>query len=355
MTSQPDLASAVLPFAFDRLIQHLAQVGLRVDAEVIPTRCAGGLANLNYEMRVNDKPVILRRAPSGPLPKGAHDMAREHRVLSRLSEHFPLAPRSLYLCEDAQVIGAPFQVIEFRKGRVFRGDDLRLLRPGEDLQGSLTGLLADVMAGLHAIPPHVADLDGLGRHQGFMVRNANRWAEAAGKITTDTPYAGLAQETAAAVRATFEDWNDGSATILHCDMKLDNMILATDALTPVALVDWDMATLGDPMFDLATLLSYWAEPGDPEVMLRLKQMPTAHPGFPSRSDMAAAYERASGRSLSGLEPARALCQLKLGVIFLQLHARWKDGSVGDSRYAAFQDLGADLLEFARDVAMGRRS
>ncbi|WP_052261407.1 phosphotransferase family protein [Ruegeria sp. ANG-S4] len=344
-----------LPFDFGDLVTHLSQAKIEIDPDHLPERCSGGLANLNYRISVEGRPAILRRAPSGPLPKGAHDMKREHRVLSRLTDAFSLAPRCYYLCEDPKVIGAPFQVIEFREGRVFRGDALDQLNSGEDLSQSLTSLLAGVMAELHAVDLSTCGLADLGRHQGFMQRNAGRWAGAAETISDGTNYASLAKEAADLVRSAFETWQDGDVTLLHCDLKLDNLILADSEIKPVALLDWDMATTGDPMFDLATLLSYWSEPGDPAAMLRLRQMPTARQGFPSRSDMVAAYERQTGRSLCGLDAARALCQLKLGVVFLQLYARWKESSVGDERYASFESLGIELIEFARDVALGKRA
>lgn len=336
------------------LARHLNGVGLQLDQSVTPRRCAGGLANLNYELVVDGQPAILRRAPSGPLPKGAHDMVREHRVLSRLSRVFDLAPRSFYLCEDADVLGAPFQLIEFRKGRVFRGDDLSALNEGEDLPSALPGILAGAMAQLHAVDPAACDLDTLGRPAGFLPRAASRWSSAAVTMAEGQPHHALAAECAKLVTDAFDGWTDGATTILHCDPKLDNLILDDAALRPVALLDWDMATLGDPMFDLATLLSYWTEPGDPPAMQQLRQMPTAHPGFPGRNDMVAAYERATGRPVDRLQPVRGLCQLKLAVIFLQLHARWLDGSLGDDRYAAFGELGVGLMEYARDVARGSR-
>ena len=281
-------------------------------------------------------------------------MAREHRVLSAVAGQFALAPRSFHLCEDPAILGAPFQLIEFRKGRVFRGDDLSGLKPGEDLASALTGLLAGAMQQLHAVDPVKCGLENLGRPKGFLGRNAARWAKATVAMADGKPHAGLAAEAAGLVSALFENWEDGETTILHCDIKLDNLIIADQGLQAVALLDWDMATLGDPLFDLATLLSYWTEPGDPEAMQRLRQMPTGRKGFPSRKAMADAYAKATGRSIDRLPAVRALCQLKLAVIFLQLHARWQDGALGDDRYAEFGTLGVDLLEYARDVARQTR-
>ncbi|WP_417728495.1 phosphotransferase family protein [Roseovarius sp.] len=335
------------------LRRYLASKGIMLDLSEPPKRCAGGLANLNFEVIVDNQRAILRRAPHGPLPKGAHDMVREHRVLSRLPAAFPLAPRSFHLCKDPAVLGAPFQLIEFRPGRVLRGDDPGTLAPCEDLPGGLCTLFSDTMARLHSVDPNRCDLSDLSRPAGFASRNAARWSNAAIDICAGTEDAKLADEVAGQVATLFEGWNDAAPAILHCDIKLDNLILAENKLAPVALLDWDMATLGEPLFDLATLLSYWTEPGDPEVMHQLGQMPTGQPGYPSRAEMAVAYAEATGRSLDRLPQLRALCQLKLAVVFLQLHARWRDGALGDARYAGFGDLGIGLLRHARDVAAGR--
>lgn len=341
-----------IPFSLDKLSNHLRKEGFEVDPSKQPVRCAGGLANLNYRISVNGQDVILRAAPSGPLPKGAHDMAREHRVLSRLGSHFSLAPRGLYLCEDASILGAPFQLIEFRGGRVVRGDDMSVLGPDEDLAGALVEILTGGLARLHAVDPATCGLGDLGRPGGFVPRNAERWARGAEMVSEGTAHQALAHEVAGLLRRRFDNWTDGETTLLHCDFKLDNLILADDGLRPVALLDWDMATLGDPIFDLATLLSYWSEPGDPAGMQRLRQMPTSLPGFPTRMEMADAYARATGRSLATLASMRVLCQTKLAVVFLQLFARWRSGALGDERYAGFGELGVELMEYARDVARG---
>lgn len=340
----------IQPEARDRLYRRLAQDGFTISENCLPTRLNGGLANLNYRIDIDGTPCVLRVAPAGDIPAGAHDMVREHKVLSHLSRVFALAPDSLYLCEDKSVLGAPFQIIEYRDGRVFRGDDLGPQNPGEDLAGCLHELLADVMAQLHAVDPASCGLDGHGRPDGFVQRAAAGWSKRGLALTEGTPEVALVRQIAAWLSAALVDHESGAPTLLHCDIKLDNLMLSRDALRPVALLDWDMATRGDPLFDLATLLSYWSMPDDPDCLVSLGQMPTALPGFPSREDMIGAYARASGRSVRGLGPVTVLCQFKLGVVFLQLHDRWVNGALGDSRYARFERLGFDLLEHALATA-----
>lgn len=340
------------PFDPAPLGARLDADGMELDLSAPAKRFGGGLANHNYLVVIDRKPVVLRRAPSGPLPPGAHDMAREHRVLSRLWQVFEAAPRGLYLCEDPAVLGAPFQLIEYRAGRVLRGD-LDGLREGEDLAGTMTGMMARLLGDLHAVDPAACGLDTLGRPEGFVIRNLERWTGRAAALTDGTPGEALVADLSAWLTGALGSWEDRDTVLLHSDFKLDNIILAEDRLQPVALVDWDMATRGDALFDLATLLSYWVEPGDPECLIDINQMPTHRSGFPTRRDMAEAYRRASGRSLDGLEELTILCLLKLGTVFLQLHARWKDGALGDARYAAFGRQGLELIEHAYNVARSR--
>lgn len=333
-----------------RLARFLAERGFDLDLKQPPRLLTGGLANLNYAIAVNGRPAVLRRAPAGILPAGAHDMAREHFVLSRLCGKFPEAPESYLLCDDASVIGAPFQIIEFRDGRQVRGEDLFCLSEEEDLPAALPDLLGGLLAKLHAVDPRDCGLQDFGKPEGFAKRNAARWSDRAVDLTRGTRRAERAGDVASMLRDRFADWDGGSPVILHCDFKLDNLLLARGSVRPVALVDWDMATRGDALFDLGTLLSYWSEPDDPPCMLRLKQMPTALPGFPGRSRMAAAYAAASGRSVDDVEAFRALCLLKLAVVFLQLHQRWRSGDLGDDRYAGFEALGLELLDYTHSVA-----
>jgi len=335
------------------IARHLGAHGLLLDGQVPPRQFAGGLANLNYLLRLKGGGpagaawAVLRRPPDGPLPPGAHDMAREHRILSRLWQALPVAPRSLHLCADAQVAGAPFQILEFRPGIAVRGDSLAPLPETGATGAHLSGLLVETLAAIHGVDPAAVGLDDLGRPDGFFARTAKGWLSRAERIGDG--------ELSPAVRAIAR-WLEGvpepaanAPTLLHNDFKLDNMLLDPGTLRPVAVVDWDMGTRGDPLFDLATLLSYWTEAGDPDCMHRLAQMPTARPGFATREEAALAYGRATGRSIDDLKPYRVLTMLKLGVVFHQLHARYRAGETTDARYAPFGALGDELLEFTLDI------
>lgn len=326
---------------WSRVSQRLETVGLQLDLSFAPRRFAGGLANINLLIRVNGAWAVLRRPPEGPLPKGAHDMAREHQVLSALSGKLDLAPRSLHFCSDESVAGAPFQILEFRAGRVIRGESLDPLPDGAETAAALSTMMVDVLARIHDVDTSGSGLASLGRPEGFLARNASGWiARAAAAGASDDAACSAVVEWLQAFDVQEAAW----PTLLHNDFKLDNIILDSSAIKAHAVVDWDMATRGDPLMDLATLLSYWAEPGDPSAMHTLRQMPTASVGFPAREAIARAYAERSGRSVDQLLFPRVLAIFKLGVVFRQLALHRPD----DPRVSDVDTAG--LFAFAMDVA-----
>lgn len=351
----PDIAlrpeSAQVPLDAGAVAARIAMGGLVMDTSVPPRQFAGGLANLNYLIRLEDGWAVLRRPPSGPLPPGANDMAREHRILSRLWQALPLAPRSLYLCTDPSVIGVRFQIIEFRGGLAIRGDRLNPLPDTPETAAALSSMLVGTLAQVHAVDPASVGLETLGRPDGFFHRQARGWLGRAADVAGgDLPEP--ARQIADWLEACPEP-QSGEPVLLHSDVKLDNLLLDPATLSATTLVDWDMGTRGPAMFDLATTLSYWTEAGDPPSMHQLAQMPTARPGFATREEAAAAYARLTGRSVEDIRPWRVLTVLKLAVVFLQLHRRHVTGETTDPRYAAFGELGTDLYAFALDIARGR--
>lgn len=336
-----------------RLAEHLAAHGMHFAPEPAPQQFAGGFGNLNYLVSVDGVAAVLRRPPAGPLPPGGNDMAREHRVLSRLWRAFPLAPRSLHFCADETVLGAPFFIMDYRPGLVVRGD----LPPAVAGRGrELSKMLVDVLTRLHAVDPAAVDLDELGRPAGFLGRAVAGWIKrarvAAADIYDDGRLPAAARDVA--------DWLDsrpppvGGVSLLHNDYKLDNIILDPAAPTrPLAVLDWDMCTRGDPLFDLATLLSYWVMPDDPPVMHALHQMPTAEGDFLSREQVVARYAEATGRDVSDFLFYRVLAAFKLAVIFQQIYARHCRGTTRDPRVQRLGPLGEGLFAFAHDIARGR--
>lgn len=338
---------------WSRLATWLAARGHRLVIDPPPRQFAGGFGNLNYLIALDGERAVLRRPPAGPLPPGANDMAREHRVLSHIRAAFPLAPESLVFCADESVLGAPFFIMEYRPGLVVRAT----LPPVLAGQGRALGeMMIDVLARIHAIDPEAVGLGDLGRPQGFLDRAVAGWIKRVHVASADIYDDGAPPSAARDVASWLEEQAApaGGVALLHNDFKLDNIVLDFAMPTrPVAVLDWDMCTRGDPLFDLATLLSYWTEPGDPEAMQRLGQMPTAEPGFPGRREVVDLYARATGRDVSTFLFHRVLAMFKLGVVFLQLYARYVRGTTQDPRYRDLGEIGEGIFAFAHDVARGR--
>lgn len=336
------------PLDWATVSSYLAGQGLPLDPGFQPRQFAGGLANLNFLLRIEGRWIVLRRPPPGDLPPGANDMKREHRILSRLFRALPFVPESLHLCEDKAIVGAPFQLLEYREGVVVRGASLDPLAERPNVAPALATMLVETLGAIHAVDTDAIGLGTLGRPEGFVLRTAEGW------ITRAELVAGGQMCTAAAEVARWLrrhcDGVSGETVLLHNDFKLDNIIIDGDSLKPVAVLDWDMGTRGDAMFDLATLLSYWTEADDPPCMHRLSQMPTALPGFPTREEMVAAYAARTGRSLATFRPNRVLAMFKLAVVFHQLHDRFGRGERPDPRYHGFDRLAEDLFAFTLDIA-----
>lgn len=343
------ISASGVSFDWRQVAIELEKHGHSLDLDFTPRRFAGGLANINMLLKIDGTFAVFRRPPDGPLQKGAHDMAREHRVLKGLAPILALAPRSLHYCSDVAIAGAPFQILEYRGGRVLRGTSLEPLPETPETGAALSNMLLEALARIHAVSPAAAGLAELGRPEGFMQRTAQGWiarAEAVldGKLPT------AARELV--------DWlqrnhraDDAMPVLLHNDFKLDNILLHNDDIAPSTVLDWDMATRGDALFDLATLLSYWVEADDPPCMMALNQMPTARPGFFSREEAAARYAILSGRPLEGFVFPRVLAMFRLGIVFHQLSALH---AANPDRLERFSDLNPDdIFAFSLDVASGR--
>lgn len=336
-----------------RLAAYLAGQGLTLSPSPPPRQFAGGLANLNYLLVIDGKEAVLRRPPMGKLPPGAYDVRREFRILRQLTEGFALAPRGLHLCDDPAILGAPFQIVEFRRGFAVRATLPPELSALPGIGERLADTLIDVLVQLHAVDPAAVGLDDLGRPDGFLERAVEGWTKRAllsAEGRTGSPCHALIADLGTWLRA--HRVPDGKFSLIHNDIKLDNILLDGRTLAPVAVLDWDQCTRGDSLFDLATTLSYYGEAGDPPAMRELRQMPSAAPGFPSRRALAERYARVTGRDLSDFQFYRVLALFKLAVIFQQLHQRHRSGATDDPRYAQFGAVTDGILEFAQLVAGG---
>jgi aminoglycoside phosphotransferase (APT) family kinase protein len=341
-------ASVALDWAGVRAF--LASRGLRLDSQPPPQQFAGGLANLNYLIHLNGTSYVLRRPPMGDLPAGSHDMAREHHILSRLPDALKFVPRSVLLCDDPAVIGQRFQILEYRPGLVIREHMPPELAHRPEIGGKLSHVLLETMAAIHAVDTTAVGLADLGRPDGFLARAVAGWRKrgwAAKEQGTDA----LHHDVGAWLEHRLVP--EGKPGLLHNDFKLNNMILDPQNLAPVAVVDWDQGTRGDPLFDFATLLSYWIHADDPWAMHDMAQMPADEACLWPRQQAVAEYARLTGRDVSDFLFYRVLAMYKLAVIFLQLGLRWRTGVTTDRRYEKLSPIGTGILEFTHEIAQGR--
>jgi aminoglycoside phosphotransferase (APT) family kinase protein len=291
---------------------------------------AGGKSNLTYRLSDGVHDWVLRRPPLGPLTPTAHDMAREYRIVAALGDTDVPVAEAVALCEDTDVIGVPFAVVSFVDGVVLQdGQDAAALTEAQ-ARGAATALV-DALASLHAVDYTAVGLGEFGRPAGYLERQIRRWRGQWDRVATrDLP--ALDRLADALARACPPQAGE---TIVHGDYRLDNTILAHDYAGLAAIVDWEMATLGDPLADLGLLQVYWDDAT--ESVLGVRHAPSANPGFGTADELAARYAERTGRRLDNLGFYRALGYFKLAVIAEGIHQRYLAGkTVGDG----FATIGA---------------
>lgn len=300
----------------------------------------GGKANLTYLLTFDDgAELVLRRPPLGPVAASSHDMTREYRVLSKLWGAFEKAPRAVALCEDESVIGVEFILMERRPGVVVRNVVPRVFGGGADTEANrkLSEVVVDTLADFHAVDPDKCGLGSLGRPEGFLQRQIEGWTTRWERARhEDNPLADdLARWLGHHVPSS------GSVTLLHNDWRLDNMAISPDDPgVCTAVYDWDMATRGDPLADLGTLMGTWFAPGEaPEA---LGMMPTQVDGWIDRHAAIGRYAERSGRDLADLDWYLTFGAWKLAVVLQQIYIRWLNGQTSDPRFAVL-DEGARLM------------
>lgn len=307
----------------------------------------GGAANLTYLLDYGAQQYVLRRPPLGPVAASAHDMGREYRVLSVLHQAYPYAPRAFLFCDDLSVIGAPFFVMERRQGVVVRRTMPEAYAAMPNAARRMSEALVDALAAFHAVDYDALGLGGLGKPAGFIDRQIEGWyrrwhaAKTADLPDMDAVYAWLKANQPANTRVS----------LVHNDYKLDNVMLAAgDPGRVVAVFDWDMCTLGDPLADLGALLTYWTEPSDPPYLQATAMMPLGEPGFLSRAELVARYAAKSGRAVEAIDFYHALGLFRLTVIVAQIYIRYARGQTQDSRFAAMEFMIPALARRARELA-----
>jgi aminoglycoside phosphotransferase (APT) family kinase protein len=335
-------------FEEERLAEYLEGKLPGADQDLCVRQFGGGAANLTYLLDYGTHQYVLRRPPLGPVAPTSHDMGREHKVLSVLHKTYPYAPQSYLYCDDPGIIGAPFHIMKRCTGTIVRTRIPEEYEPIRDAPQKMSLALVDALAEFHAVDYEKLGLGEIGKPDGFIRRQIDGWhrrwegAKAEEVPEMDEVHAWLVDN---------QPPSPGS-TLVHNDFKLDNtMFDPDDPGRVVAVLDWDMCTLGDPLSDLGALLTYWTEPSDSPSMQAAATsfMPVGDDRFPTRAELVSRYAERSGRDVSHVHFYHMLGMYRVIVIVAQIYIRFVRGQTQDKRFEAFGELVKNLARSA--VAM----
>jgi aminoglycoside phosphotransferase (APT) family kinase protein len=315
---------------------HLGDVGvtgLDLTQPFAVEQFPGGHSNLTYLVRFGETELVLRRPPLGPVAPTAHDMAREFRWLSAIHPVYPLAPRAYALCDDRSLIGSIFYAMERRRGIVVRHEEPAVIGDRPEVRRAVSAALVDALVDLHAVDLVSAGLLHLGKPAGFVERQVRGWTERweRSKTSEIAEMDRLAHWLMSELPPSPE-----RPAIVHGDFKLDNLMLdATHPERIVAVLDWEMSALGDPLVDLGILLAYWVSiaPAEGDALTTV----TSRPGWFTRDELIDRYQARSGRDLSTLRYFEVFALFKIAVVIQQIYHRFAVGQTDDPRFARFGD------------------
>ena len=324
--AKPVRAGEELPLpALQAFLEREVGVHGAVSVEQFP----GGHSNLTYLVHHGEREYVLRRPPFGSKVKSAHDMGREVAVLSKLAPVYPRAPRVIAYCDNVEILGAPFYLMERRRGVILRKE----LPAGLDHARieHLCEELVDALVDLHAVDYRAAGLADFGKPVGYVERQVKGWTERyTGSQTDDIP-----EMTEVATWLEAHRPVDGPPSLIHNDFKFDNVIFDPTLDQITGVLDWEMATVGDPMMDLGTSMSYWMQADDAALFQQPIFGITMKPGMYRRADVAARYFERSGRSTDQLVFYYAYGLFKTAVVLQQIYYRYAKGLTQDPRFAPF--------------------
>ncbi|MCK9505304.1 MAG: phosphotransferase family protein [Porticoccaceae bacterium] len=296
----------------------MAEQGIPLDEGADIEQFTSGLANLNYLLVLKDgRKVVFRRPPNGPLPPGAYDLAREFNIYFNLGKHLPFVPKGLALCEDINVIGVPFFIMEFCQGLSLGRELPAELNAVPMIGDKLSRLVIESLADLHKLDPVAVGLGNLGNPEGFITRQIKGWKKRGSLAFT---------EQQMPLMETIHQWLSENepqhqpTSLVHHDYKLDNILIDPQKLEVSGVIDWEMATIGNPFFDLALTLAVWGQPGDNPLYSKLCMMPSNTDGWWTRQKALNAYLRHSGLQISENDWKFywMLALLRMAVVFAQL-------------------------------------
>jgi aminoglycoside phosphotransferase (APT) family kinase protein len=338
----------------DSLMDYLRGRIEGVEGGITIEQFPSGHSNLTYLLRTNkgSHEYVLRRGPLGPVAPKAHDMAREFRLLGMVYPHFPEAPAVFLLCEDPAVLGSVFFVMERRKGIILRDQVPPEVAGLPNYPELISETFIECFARLHAIDVFKTGLVALGKPEGFLARHLQGWAERWHRvITEDMPKASATKMDSVIRWLTDRMPPSPSPTLVHNDYKLDNIMLRVESLPSVAAVlDWEMATVGDPLADVGLALCYWVRAQAALPHGQAVPSLTSQPGWYTRDQFVQRYAQQTGRDLSQVGYYEVLGIFKLAVILQQIYYRFRRGQTSDPRFQNFDERVHVLTEVASTLA-----
>ncbi len=313
-----------------RLAAYLHGVIPELHGELTVAQYPQGYSNLTYLLRLGERELVLRRPPFGSEGGTAHDMAREYGILQALAPVYARVPQPLAYCSDETVIGAPFFVMARVPGVILRARLPAGLDPSPAVLARLAEAALANLAVIHALPLATLDLPFKAAPQGYVARQVEGWTRRYAQARTDS----IPELERAAAWLAAHLPPDSAATLIHNDYKHDNLVLdPSDLPTIRAVLDWEMATVGDPLMDLGTTLGYWVEADDPPALQALRFGPTTLPGNPGRAALVAYYAAISRRDVSNIVFYYVFGLFKIAGIAQQIYARYQRGHSHDPRFA----------------------
>lgn len=331
------------------LERYLAEHLPAADGPLKAERVIAGHSNETFFITRGSQSWVLRRPPLGPLLPTAHDVLREYRVLSALARTEAPVPQPVLACEDTSVIGAPFYLMERKQGVVIR-DSLPPFADTPAVRRDLALALVDALALLHSVDWRAAGLEGFGKPEGYLERQVRRWmGQLDGARNRDIPEL---DQVGAWLKAHIPE--SPPATIVHGDYRMDNVMFAGELpVRLIAILDWEMSTLGDPLADLGYLLAFWRQIGDPEPEFPSNTWWSAEAtGFPTRQELAERYAEKTGRRIKEVAFYQALAIWKLAVLLEGSYKRHLAGTTDDPFFALLREGVPALARRAWAVCQG---
>ena len=335
----------------ERLRQHLEPVIGKDLGSLQISQFLGGHSNLTYFLKVDSEQWVLRRPPFGSKVKSAHDMSREFKILDALKGTYPFGPEPIHFCDDHEILGCDFYLMNYIKGLVIRREYPEHLRMSpEQIRNQLINFF-DALGDLHSLNLKEVGLDNFGKPHGYVKRQvegwSNRWVNA---VTPDTVNC---DEIIKWLQDNMPE-ESGKASVIHNDYKLDNVIFDVgNPLRLIGVLDWEMSTVGDPLMDLGCTLGYWVQLDDPEFFRNARTMPSDIKGAPNRAEIIERFKDRTGLSVDHFPFYFCFGLFRLLVIGQQIYYRYYHGHTKDDRFASFLNKASVLQQMCMMIIAGK--